>query len=275
MSAESPSVPRPPGSRLVRSLDAMANWPWWLLAAISIGLLIAYEIITDEKTGAIFDFLKAGFWVTLRVALTAYLLAIVIGLVMGLARVSKNRLFYNISSFYVELIRGVPMLVLLFYVAFAILPLLVDGLNALGIGVSTRDVSSITRVVVALGVGYGAYSAEIFRAGIQSIEKGQYEAASALGMSYLQTMRFIVLPQALRRVLPALGNDFISMIKDSALVSVLGVRDLTQLSKLYSSSTFIYFQTWSMTAFIYLSITVVLTRLVRYMETRLQRAYRN
>lgn len=275
MSAESPSVPRPPGSRLVRSLDAMANWPWWLLVAISIGLLIAYEIITDEKTGAIFDFLKAGFWVTLRVALTAYLLAIVIGLVMGLARVSKNRLFYNISSFYVELIRGVPMLVLLFYVAFAILPLLVDGLNALGIGVSTRDVSSITRVVVALGVGYGAYSAEIFRAGIQSIEKGQYEAASALGMSYLQTMRFIVLPQALRRVLPALGNDFISMIKDSALVSVLGVRDLTQLSKLYSSSTFIYFQTWSMTAFIYLSITVVLTRLVRYMETRLQRAYRN
>lgn len=275
MSAESPSLPKPPGSRLWRGLDSIANWPWWLLAAIAIGLLIAYEIVTDDKTGAIFDFLKAGFWVTLRVALTAYLLAIAIGLVMGLARVSKNRLFYNVSSFYVELIRGVPMLVLLFYVAFAILPLLVDGLNAIGIGISTRDVSAITRVVVALGVGYGAYSAEIFRAGIQSIEKGQYEAASALGMSYLQTMRFIVLPQALRRVLPALGNDFISMIKDSALVSVLGVRDLTQLSKLYSSSTFIYFETWSMTAFIYLSITVVLTRLVRYMESRLQRAYRN
>ncbi len=275
MSAESPPLSRPPGSRLFRALDSMANWPWWLLVAIAIGLLIAFQIITDEKTGAIFDFLKAGFWVTLRVALTAYTLAIVIGLVTGLARVSKNRFFYNVSSFYVELIRGVPMLVLLFYVAFAILPLLVDGLNALGVGVTSRDVSAITRVVVALGLGYGAYSAEIFRAGIQSIERGQYEAAGALGMSYLQTMRFIVLPQALRRVLPALGNDFISMIKDSALVSVLGVRDLTQLSKLYSSSTFIYFETWSMTAFIYLSLTVVLTRLVRYMESRLQRAYRN
>ncbi len=275
MSAESPPLSRPPGSRLFRALDSMANWPWWLLVAIAIGLLIAFQIITDEKTGAIFDFLKAGFWVTLRVALTAYTLAIVIGLVTGLARVSKNRFFYNVSSFYVELIRGVPMLVLLFYVAFAILPLLVDGLNALGVGFTSRDVSAITRVVVALGLGYGAYSAEIFRAGIQSIERGQYEAAGALGMSYLQTMRFIVLPQALRRVLPALGNDFISMIKDSALVSVLGVRDLTQLSKLYSSSTFIYFETWSMTAFIYLSLTVVLTRLVRYMESRLQRAYRN
>lgn len=273
MSAESVSPAVPSGSRLSSWVDRISEWPWWLLAAASIGLYIVYQILTDDQTGAIFDFLKDGLWVTVQVAIMAYALAVTIGLITGLARVSRNKVIYNIASFYVEVIRGVPMLVLLFYVAFAILPLLVDGLNTLGLPISTRDISSIARVVAALGIGYGAYSAEIFRAGIQSIEKGQYEAASALGMSYFQTMRYVVLPQALRRVLPALGNDFISMVKDSALVSVLGVRDLTQLSKLYSSSTFIYFQTWSMTAFIYLSLTVLLTRLVRLMETRLHRAY--
>ncbi len=273
MSVKTVSSVAAPGSRLSSWVDRISEWPWWLLAAISVGLYIVYQILTDDQTGAIFDFLKDGLWVTVRVAVMAYALAITIGLITGLARVSRNKVIYNVASFYVEVIRGVPMLVLLFYVAFAILPLLVDGLNTLGLPISTRDISSITRVVAALGIGYGAYSAEIFRAGIQSIEKGQYEAASALGMSYFQTMRYVVLPQALRRVLPALGNDFIAMVKDSALVSVLGVRDLTQLSKLYSSSTFIYFQTWSMTAFIYLSLTVMLTRLVRLMESRLHRAY--
>jgi polar amino acid transport system permease protein len=134
---------------------------------------------------------------------------------------------------------------------------------------TTRDISLTVRATLALGLAYGAFEAEIFRAGIQSIERGQVEAARALGMSYFQAMRHIVLPQAVRRVLPVLGNDFVAMVKDSSLVSVLGVNDLTQLAKLYASSTFLFFQTYSMLAFMYLVITIMLTRLVRLLEARL------
>jgi polar amino acid transport system permease protein len=127
--------------------------------------------------------------------------------------------------------------------------------------------------MIALGLGYAAFEAEIFRAGIQSIERGQHEAAGALGLNYFQTMRFIILPQAIRRVLPALGNDFIAMVKDSSLASVLGVQDMTQLAKLVAAGNFLYMQTLTMLAFIYLIMVVLLTRLVRWMEHRLQRVY--
>jgi polar amino acid transport system permease protein len=129
------------------------------------------------------------------------------------------------------------------------------------------------RAMFALGLGYAAFEAEIFRAGIQSIERGQHEAAGALGLNYFQTMRFIILPQAIRRVLPALGNDFIAMVKDSSLASVLGVQDMTQLAKLVAAGNFLYMQTLTMLAFIYLIMVVLLTRLVRWMEHRLQRVY--
>jgi polar amino acid transport system permease protein len=119
-------------------------------------------------------------------------------------------------------------------------------------------------------VAYGAFSAEIWRAGIESIEKGQMEAARSLGMSYIQSMRYVILPQAVRRVLPALGNDFVAMVKDSSLVSVLGVQDITQLAKLYAASTFLFFQVYSILAFIYLVITIMLTRVVRWIERRLR-----
>jgi polar amino acid transport system permease protein len=122
---------------------------------------------------------------------------------------------------------------------------------------------------LGLAIAYGAFESEIFRAGIQSIEKGQMEAARALGMSYLQAMRYIILPQAIRRVLPALGNDFVAMLKDSSLVSVLGVEDITQITKLYAASTFLFFQSYSILAFMYLSMTILLSRGVRALETRL------
>ena len=124
-------------------------------------------------------------------------------------------------------------------------------------------------MVLALGFAYGSFEAENFRAGIQSIDKGQSEAARALGMNFLQTMRYIVLPQAIRRILPTLGNDFISMLKDSSLVSVLGVEDITQLAKLYASSSFVFFQSYSVLAFMYLTMTILLSRGVQWMERRL------
>jgi polar amino acid transport system permease protein len=135
------------------------------------------------------------------------------------------------------------------------------------------NMASHWRAMIALGLGYAAFEAEIFRAGIQSIERGQHEAAGALGLNYFQTMRFIILPQAIRRVLPALGNDFIAMVKDSSLASVLGVQDMTQLAKLVAAGNFLYMQTLTMLAFIYLIMVVLLTRLVRWMEHRLQRVY--
>jgi polar amino acid transport system permease protein len=231
--------------------------------------------------------LLQGLLMTIFVTLTAYTLALIVGMTVGLGRVSSNRLIYNVATFYVEIIRGIPMLVLLMAIAFVIVPLFVDAINAIGnwllesgiegLGtrlaeLTARNVSNTGRVIIGLGIAYGAFSAEIFRAGIQSIERGQMEAARALGMSYFQAMRFIILPQAIRRVLPALGNDFVAMLKDSSLVSVLGVRDITQLNKLYTSSTFNFVQGYIVLTFLYLTMTILLTRLVRLMEARLRRS---
>lgn len=295
-SPEAPTSPSgtptpPPGeagrSRLLGSLDHFSRWPWWLLVAIFIALYIVYLIITDDQMQRTFWFISGqnadallagevlfrGITVTLTVAIIAYAIALCLGLILGLMRSSTNPIFYNIASFYVEIVRGIPMLVLLLYVAFALTPIVVNALAGLGVPISTRDVPNEMRAIIALAVGYGAFSAEIFRAGIQSIEKGQHEAARALGMSYFQTMRHIVLPQAIRRVLPALGNDFIAIIKDSSLVAILGVQDMTQLTRLYYSGNFLYMQSLTMLAFMYLILVVLLTRGVRYLEFRLQRGH--
>ncbi|MEX1019242.1 MAG: amino acid ABC transporter permease [Litorilinea sp.] len=280
------STPTPPPgqSRLLGTMDNLARWPWWLLLAILIALYIVYLILTDDQMQRTFWFISGqsaegilggeilfrGITVTLTVAIIAYVIALCIGLTLGLMRSSSNPILYNVASFYVEIVRGIPMLVLLLYVAFALTPVAVNGLAALGVPISTRDVPGEMRAVFALALGYGAFSAEIFRAGIQSIEKGQYEAARALGMSYFQTMRYIVLPQAVRRVLPALGNDFIAIIKDSSLVAILGVQDMTQLTRLYYSGNFLYMQSLTMLAFMYLILVVLLSRGVRYLETHLQ-----
>ncbi|MCI0393645.1 MAG: amino acid ABC transporter permease [Chloroflexi bacterium] len=295
MSAErSPSPPLTlPDSaqkpRLWPGLDSISQWPWWLLLAIALGLLIVFRIATNEQWQAILRFVVTGIRVTLTVAFVGYATAVLVGLIVGLGRVSQGRtwyevIYYNVATFYVEIVRGVPILVLIMYIAFVGVPLIIEGLKNLGewllsvnisfLGtplseLSTRDVSNTVRATFALGVAYGAFEAEIFRAGIQSIEKGQMEAARSLGMSYFQALRYIILPQAVRRVLPALGNDFVAMVKDSSLVSVLGVRDITQAANLYAASTFLYFQTFNLLAFIYLLLTVMLTRLVRWLERRL------
>ncbi|MEZ4555141.1 MAG: amino acid ABC transporter permease [Caldilineaceae bacterium] len=266
----------------------MAQWPWWLLLAVMIAAYIIFLIITDEQMQKTFWFISGqtptalwggqilfkGMAVTLTVSITAYSTALLIGMTLGLMRSSTNPFFYNFSSFYVEIVRGIPMLVLLLYVAFALTPIFVNLLNSVGIPIQTRDVPGYVRAIIALAIGYGAFSAEIFRAGIQSIERGQYEAARALGMNYFQIMSRVILPQAIRRVLPALGNDFIAMVKDSSLVAILGVQDMTQLTRLYYSGNFLYMQSLTMLAFMYLIMVVMLTRFVRWMEHRLQRGSR-
>ncbi len=286
-----------------------SQWPWWLFAAIGLGLYLVVLVLTDEEARGSFwymlgqtpealgagQLLFKGIVITITIAVFGYALAMVVGLILGLMRTSSNPILYNIASFYVEVIRGVPMLVLLLYVAFVLAPPLTSTftgianvfitignvfvwfLQQLGLMVApftpVTTMASHWRAMIALGLGYAAFEAEIFRAGIQSIERGQHEAAGALGLNYFQTMRFIILPQAIRRVLPALGNDFIAMVKDSSLASVLGVQDMTQLAKLVAAGNFLYMQTLTMLAFIYLIMVVLLTRLVRWMEHRLQQVY--
>jgi polar amino acid transport system permease protein len=132
------------------------------------------------------------------------------------------------------------------------------------------EISFEIRAIIALALSYGAFESEIFRAGIESIGRGQMEAARSLGMSYPQAMRHIILPQAVRRVLPPLGNDFIAMLKESSLVSALGVQDITQLGRLYAASSFEYLKTYNMVAFIYLTMTILLSMAVKAMEVRLK-----
>ena len=173
------------------------------------------------------------------------------------------------------MVRGIPILVLLLYIAFVAAPLLVKGWNALaeplGIGaIQTRDLSLMWRAILALTIAYAAFIAEVFRAGIQSVDKGQVEAAEALGLTGWQRFRLIVFPQAIRTILPPLGNDFIALVKDSALVSVLGVADITQLGKVYAAGSFRFFETYNVVAFLYLTMTLGLSLALRALERRLR-----
>jgi len=278
---------RPGAPRLFPGLERMANWPWWLVVAILLGLLLVLQITTNQQMSVVFRAVAAGLGITIRVTVAAYALAIVIGLVVGLARVSSNRIVLNVASFYVEIVRGAPILVLLMYIAFVVVPLGVSAINALGgwllenagFGLAltqfkTRNFPNEVRVVVALAFAYGAFESEVFRAGIQSIERGQMEAARALGMNYIQAMWHIILPQAIRRILPALGNDFIAMLKDSSLVSILAVEELLFRAQLVGRQNFRSLETLLIAAAIYWVLTMVFSYFQERLERRMARGDR-
>ena len=282
MSLSTERLPASEQSLAGRFVDRAAQWPWWLLVIVLGGVLIAWNALTSELYSAIFSRLTLGIGVTVFTTLVAYSLALVIGLLAGLGRVSTNPVVFNLATLYVQVIRGVPILVQLLVIAFVIVPLLIDGVNSLGMllapllgaqnflsQVRPPNVPFLTRCIIALAIAYGGFQAETFRAGIQSISRGQMEAARSLGMSYLQAMRYIILPQAIRRVLPPLGNDFVAMLKDSSLVSVLGVRDITQEARLYAAASFRYMETYLSLAFFYLAMTIVLSLGVKWVESRL------
>lgn len=267
----------------------MEEFPWWFVAILVILFLAAMLIAFNENYNEAFNFIKQGLVITVQVSLTSYAIALVLGLLAGLGRLSSNVFINNLARLYVELIRGIPMLVLIFFIALVGVPALVNALNSFGewlieIGLETigsifiafnnQNISMKTRAIIALSVTYGAFLAEIFRAGIQSIEHGQMEAARSLGMSYTQAMRHIILPQAVRNVLPALGNDFVAMVKDSSLVSVLAVRDITQVARLYAGTTFRFRESYVTLSVMYLSMTVLLSLGVQYIERRLMKNVR-
>ncbi|AKI03049.1 amine acid ABC transporter, permease protein, 3-TM region, His/Glu/Gln/Arg/opine family [Hoeflea sp. IMCC20628] len=258
-----------------------ADFPWWLLAAGAIALFLAIQIVLNDLYSQIFSIVSKGVWITIFVTLVGFTLATAIGLLLAVMGLSKSLVLRQIARFYVEIIRGIPILVLLFYIAFVGAPGFVIAWNGLmtplieaGIfdPLQVRDVSLMWRAVIALTIGYSAFISEVFRAGILSVDSGQIEAAKALGLTGVQRFRFIVLPQAIRTILPPLGNDFIAMIKDSSLVSVLGVADLTQMGKIYASGSFRFFETYSIVAYVYLLLTVGLSLGLRALEKRLRRA---
>jgi len=258
---------------------AASGVPWWLALILGLGIISVGTALADASYRVIFGAVGSGLGVTLAVAAVSYAAAIALGLLLGLARASGVRVLRELSTFYIEVVRGLPMLVILYYIAFVGAPALAGILNALFMPLIASGVMSpfesrsfdfATRAVLALSLGYAAFIAEIFRAGIESVGKGQVEAAHALGLSGTQTMFKVVLPQAVRNVLPALANEFVAIVKDSALVSVLGVQDITQIGKVYAANTFKFFETYNVVAFFYLCLTVSLSLLVRALEKRLK-----
>jgi polar amino acid transport system permease protein len=264
----------------------VSKWPWWAIVLGLAGVSLVFLILGSRDYQNTFLYLTQGIITTLRITFFSFLLATLIGLPTGLARISKNVFLRNIATLYVEIARGIPLLVLIIYIAYGLFPIFVELVNKIGnwgliilptsglfqsiSDFTIRNVTQEGRAIIALGMGYGAFEAEVFRAGIQSISKGQMEAAKSLGMTYFQAMRFIVLPQAVRRVLPPLGNDFIACLKDSSLVSVVAVNELTQMGRLRTASTFRAMETYNMVAFLYLSMTLLLSTLVRGLENKMK-----
>ncbi len=277
------STPSDESSARPRVYRGLFGFPWWLAVLVLGGLYVASLIINSPLYGNIFNQLRGGISMTLGVSFVAYSAALVIGLVVGLIRTSPPKpgiglvggvlallrlVLYNAATLYVQILRGLPILVTLLIVAFVIVPEVNRAIEAaFGVAVRIRG-SSPTSAIIALAFTYGAFLSETFRAGIQSIGRGQIEAARSLGMTYPQVMRFIVLPQAVRRILPPLGNDMIAMIKDSSLVAILGIADITQLAKLSSSSSFRYLETYLIAAAIYLTMTILGSFVVRWIERR-------
>lgn len=251
------------------------DFPWWLVAVLALGALGYGAVLADELQAQILATLAKGVQVTVFVTLVSFALASALGMGVALMSLSDHRLPRQLARFYTEIVRGIPMLVLLLYVAFVLAPALVELRNwALGwLGVEparTRDFPLVWRAILALTIGYSAFIAEVFRAGLLSVDEGQVEAAQALGLSRYQRFRLIVLPQAIRTILPPLGNDFVAMVKDSSLVSVLGVLDVTQLGKVTAAGNFRYFETYNVVALIYLTMTITLSLALRRLEARLR-----
>ena len=200
--------------------------------------------------------LLLGALVTLKITLVAVSCGVLIGLFVGIAELSSYKLLRFPAKVYVDIIRGTPLLVQIFIIYFALPSIL-----------GTR-IEPYIAAVVACSINSGAYVAEIFRAGIQSIDRGQFEAGRSLGLTWSQTMSKIVIPQAFRRTIPQLGNEFIAMLKDSSLVSVIGFEELTRKGQLIIAATYRSFEIWTAVAIIYLIMTLTISQFVAYLEKK-------
>ncbi len=221
----------------------------------AIAVLLCLILVRPDPYLRALSFVPDGIWVTFKVTIGSIALALIIGLFTGLGRISKNRTINGVASLYVEVIRGIPLLVQLFYIYYALGRIV--------------QIPAITSAIIAMAICYGAYMGEIFRAGIESIHKGQMEAARSLGMTKSQAMRHVILPQAFKVILPPIGNEFVALLKDSSLVSILAVADLLRRGREFASETFTYFETYTVIALVYLILTLFFSKLISLMEERL------
>jgi polar amino acid transport system permease protein len=249
---------------------------WWFLFLAVVALVALLVFTVSDPFKQIFLFLLDGVGVTLQVTIVSFFFILIVGMLGGLARVSSSRILSSLASLYVEVVRGIPVLVWLLWIWFA-LPQLLQALGRAAtpalpwLGQALLNVKLNEYVAADLGLtfAYGAYMTEVFRAGIQSIPKGQMEAARSLGMNYIQAMRYIILPQAVRVILPPVGNEFVTLLKDSSLVSILAVSDLTRRGREFVATSFLSFDTFTMVALIYLILTLFFTRISSAIERNL------
>ena len=203
-----------------------------------------------------FPLLLHGAGVTIKITVMSVALGVLIGLFVGIARICRVKPLRFLAAVYVDFFRGTPLLVQIFLFYFAV-PV-----------ITGQRIDPYVAAVGSCGINSGAYVAEIVRAGIQSIDEGQMEAGRSLGMTWAQTMRYIIVPQAIKRVIPPLGNEFIALLKDSSLVSVIGFEELTRRGQLIIAKTYGSLEIWFSVAIIYLVMTLSISRLVAYLEKR-------
>ena len=247
---------------------------WWLLVAAVVALIALLVFTRPDPFQRIIFFVSDGIVVTIRTTIVSFLLVLVFGLVVALARLSKFPLLRGIATTYVEIIRGIPVLVQLFFWYFAFPAIVQDLGRSLNVeALIAYRANAIVIAILGLSFCYSAYMSEVYRAGIQSISKGQMEAARSLGMNYFQAMSYVILPQAVRVILPPVGNEFITLLKDTALVSTVAVSDLTRRGREFMAANFNPVPTWVMISLLYLVMTLISARVVNFIEekTRLER----
>ncbi len=230
---------------------------WWIAIILAVVFIVGATVLKPKPYWEIVQFIGDGLVVTFQITIVSMTFALVLGLVAGLGRTATNSFFNILASLYVEVIRGIPLLAQLFWIYYAM-----SRYIKLGPQVSA---------VLGLTICYGAYIGETFRGGIQSIPRGQMEAARALGLTRAQAMRYVIIPQAVRVILPPVGNEFIAMLKDSSLVSVLAISDMLRRGREYASRTFNYFETYTLVALVYLLVTLIFSRVVFYIEQGMSR----
>ena len=252
-----PIIQMTDGVLIPRKGDGHVLNSWRITFFSALALLFGLIIFKPDPYRDIFMVVIKGAPVTFQATILAILGAIIIGTLTGLGSVSKRRWVNMVSGVYVELIRGIPLLVQLIFIYYAM-------------GRFFR-IQGMVAAVVALSICFGAYMGEIVRAGIQAIPRGQMEAAIAVGLSRGQAFRYVILPQTVKVILPAVGNEFISMLKDSSLVSAIALSDILRKGREYISRTFLSLETMLIVALVYLVITLVLSRLVGMLEERLHK----
>ncbi len=243
------------GAAIPRRGDRGLVSAWRLSFFVALALFLYLVLFKQEPYLRLLKLLPRGILITFEVTSASIVLSMIIGLFTGLGRLSRNRIINLVASTYVEVVRGIPLLVQLFYLYYALARF-----------VRLPDMAA---AVIGMSVCYGAYTGEVFRAGIESIDRGQTEAAISLGLNRMQTMFSVILPQAWRTILPPVGNESIALLKDTSLVSILAVSDLLRRGREFAAESFLYFETYTLIAIIYLLITLILSRLVSIMEERL------